>query len=393
MQNTLILRLETEYKIEFPPEVAGRLPLDKLQGTHGTLDHPTLGRVRVTVVDASSAKPAAVAEAPATKASMRPINPDIPASWLVPGVFGDAPSAEPLTPPGGMRRRPSPPSARCTCGPQKLPRAHARRCPDYSEADHAWCLTRWVHEGTGTRLTYEEALAEVLRESQIPVGTPIRMAPSAEPEALGRDVSGAALDAAIKPAADVPAAPSAPPEPKAERPSPPTERCSCRLTVPSGLPRAHSTRCPDYTPEDAEWARQHWTNCKAAPSAKPEALGRDVSGAALAEALKPATLTMPDLPPITVTVRVGEKRGRVVRGEELRTKEPGPHRCGACRACLGQTASAFCERELVASREEVRRLWCHVQAIGPATLRPERERMIAALRSEVEQLAERAGVR
>lgn len=58
-----------------------------------------------------------------------------------------------------------------------------------------------------------------------------------------------------------------------------------------------------------------------------------------------------------------------------------------CRACLGQAAS-----ELVASREAVRRLWCHVQAVNPAGLDRQSALVFAELRREVEALARVAGV-
>lgn len=63
-----------------------------------------------------------------------------------------------------------------------------------------------------------------------------------------------------------------------------------------------------------------------------------------------------------------------------------------CRACQGQTASTLCERELVASREAVRRLWCHVQAVNPAGLDRQSALVFAELRREVEALARVAGV-
>lgn len=64
-----------------------------------------------------------------------------------------------------------------------------------------------------------------------------------------------------------------------------------------------------------------------------------------------------------------------------------------CRACQGQTASTLCERELVASREAVRRLWCHVQALGYGVgLGLQSKAVLAALRGEVEALARVAGV-
>ena len=63
-----------------------------------------------------------------------------------------------------------------------------------------------------------------------------------------------------------------------------------------------------------------------------------------------------------------------------------------CRACLGQTANTLCERELVASREAVRRLWCHVQAVNPAGLDRQSSAIYGELRREVEALARVAGV-
>ena len=65
---------------------------------------------------------------------------------------------------------------------------------------------------------------------------------------------------------------------------------------------------------------------------------------------------------------------------------------GVCRACLGQTASTLCERELVASREAVRRLWCHALAVNPAGLDRQSALVFAELRREVEALARVAGV-
>lgn len=67
-------------------------------------------------------------------------------------------------------------------------------------------------------------------------------------------------------------------------------------------------------------------------------------------------------------------------------------RCGVCHACLGKTAQAACEGELVASREAVRRLWCHVQAVNPAGLDRQSALVFAELRREVEALARVAGV-
>lgn len=58
-----------------------------------------------------------------------------------------------------------------------------------------------------------------------------------------------------------------------------------------------------------------------------------------------------------------------------------------CGACLGQAAS-----ELVASREAVRRLWCHVQAVNPAGLDRQSSAIFLELRREVEALARVAGV-
>jgi len=61
-----------------------------------------------------------------------------------------------------------------------------------------------------------------------------------------------------------------------------------------------------------------------------------------------------------------------------------------CAACLGKTASVKCEREPVATREEVRRLWCHVQAMGPAAGGQMNAQAIVvyyALREELERMA------
>lgn len=46
-----------------------------------------------------------------------------------------------------------------------------------------------------------------------------------------------------------------------------------------------------------------------------------------------------------------------------------------------------CERELVATREAVRRLWCHVQAVNPAGLDRQSAGIHSELRREIEALA------
>lgn len=66
---------------------------------------------------------------------------------------------------------------------------------------------------------------------------------------------------------------------------------------------------------------------------------------------------------------------------------PQAARCGACHACRGKTAQPACERELVATREAVRRLWCHVQAVNPAGLDRQSAGIHNELRREIEALA------
>lgn len=232
-----------------------------------------------------------------------------------------------------------------------------------------------------------------------------------------------------------PAAEPAEPRAPAERPSPPTHRCTCSAAR-SGAPKAHARSCPCYSDEDDAWCRMRWIDertgevpayAEALEAVRAERARHQAAASYVAAERILGNLVMPPIHP-PITVRVGEKRGRQVWGEELRVDAPedvpedapkpgssasakrglitsrealeaeharrhaaAPQgRCGACRACLGQTAQALCERELVASREAVRRLWCHVQALGPEL---ERLPVVAHLRSEVEQLAEHAGVK
>lgn len=194
------------------------------------------------------------------------------------------------------------------------------------------------------------------------------------------------------------AAPSAAPT---SRPSPPTSRCACRPhTDGSGRPRAHVRACPDYMIEDEAWVLTHWTDARTgkAPS-YAEALAAVRQAAELrhryAVPSKYITVTLPARTTDELLRDLGESlRDALHAQSELKARHIAGQRCGACPPCRGHTASTLCERELVAPREALRGLWCHVQALGHGDgLSTEAQAVLGSLRRAMEVLAQSAGVK